>query len=611
MTKADLHTAASFCVGEWVVTPRRCTLERGNESAHVKPKTMAVLQCLANARGGVVTRDELFEAVWPNIAVSDDVLTQSIVELRKAVGDSPQAPTFIETVPRVGFRLIPAISDTKEPARRFTGRRWVALVAVFAMLGLALFAYIQQTSQVPSVRTIAVLPLDSLSDDPDQAFFARGITDLLTTELSQIVGLGVISRTSADNYGDSDKSLPQIGSELGADALIEGTVQADDDEVLINLQLIDARSDRHLWSRPYRRRVGDVLTVQGEVVREIADEIAIAVDPQLDARLGREREAEPEAIREWMLGYHFLHQSFQEGTLEKATARFENAVRLDPEFAQAHASLAIAYVFEGMWMGTSDPNKVLPLAISSAHRALDLDPSLADAHFALAKIHRLNWQWDAAEQKFRRGRDLQPSNASGLISYANFLTAMGRFEEAIEIALEAVRLDPLGPIAHNELAFAYWMSGDVEESHRWFERSIDIDPDFRQTELVMPYFYLEIGQPDKALALLDKMRGNLDDYLSLDIGYAAITYADMGHRERATELLNYLLERKDSVEVRAFAIALAYYGLDDYDKTLDWLEQSHEERNLSLHWLKNENEMVELRDHPRFVALLENLDFPD
>ena len=600
-----------FQVGDWTVTPRRCTLETDGKAVHVKPKSMAVLQCLAAASGEVVTRDELFETVWPNIVVTDDVLTQCIVELRKAVGDTPRAPKFIETVPKIGFRLVPRVVPIDNRSGS-SARRWVpAGIVALVILAVLVFAYQQWVDTVTPIRTVAVLPLTSLSDDPDEAYFAYGITDLLTTELGQISELGVISRTSADVFGGSSMTLPEIGRELGADALIEGSVQAEGNEVLINLQLIDARTDQHLWSRPYRRNVHDIFTLQGEVAQEIADEIAVALTPQMHKRLTRGRQADPEAIRLWMVGILYMKSLGRTDGLELALQKYKEAVALDPDFAQGYASMATAYVFQGSWIGRKDPKVVLPLAISAAHRALELDPYLADAHFALGQVHWLNRQWEAAEREYRKGYELNPSSVIGLTEYANFLTAMGRTDEAIEFATQAVRIAPLDPIAYNELAFAYWTGGRLEQALAWFEKSLEIDPDFKQTVLLIPELYIDLGQPDKAEFYLDKFREDFNDHLSQDIGYAASTYIRLGREDIARELLADLLERRESGQVRAFAVALIYNSLGETETALDWLETAYEEQDISLIWLKDDIAFDELREHPRFKELVSRLEFPD
>ena len=566
-------SSSVFRVDDWIVTPRRCTIEKNGQSVHVKPKCMAVLKCLAGADGHVVTRNELFDAVWPNSAVTDDVLTQCIVELRKAFGDSAQNPHFIETVPKIGFRLIPPVTCIDAETGSDTKWRMKTVIVALISVTLLVFAYDQWIKSAPPITSIAVLPLASLSDDPEQVYFTYGITDVLTSELGQIGGLSVISRTSADVFEDSDKTLPEIARELGVDALVEGSVQSAESEVRITLQLIDGRTDRHLWSRDYRRDLQDVLTLQGEIAREIADEIAIALTPQLQARMVRERRAEPEAIRLWVVGHHQLLQDVgQLDSTGRALRSFKEAAARDPDFAPAYAAMATAYVFQGSWMGRENPNVVLPLAISAAHKALELDPFLADAHFALGQIHWLNWQWEAVEREFRKGRELNPSHSSGLIEYANFLTAMGRAQEAIEVATQAVRLDPFSPVAYNELAFAYWASGQLDETKAWFDKSLELDPDNWQTTLLAMDLYLELGQPDKALFYLNKVRENVEGHLSESVGYAASTYAKLGHEDEARELLAQLQLRLENKEpVRAFAMALIYAALGEHDAALDWL----------------------------------------
>ena len=604
-------TDSAFRVGDLVVTPRRCMIERASKAVRVKPKSMAVLVRLAAADGQVVTRNELFESVWPNSAVTDDALTQCIVELRKALGDSAQDPIYIETVPKIGFRLAPPVTRIDDGFVPQTNRWKYVAVAALAGIALLTFTYGVWQERGEPIRSVAVLPLANLSDEPGQASLAYGMTDLLTAELGQIAGLGVISRTSSDLFRDSDKTLPQIARELGADALIEGSVQHAEHEVRITLQLIDGRTDRHLWSRDYRRNLQDILTLQGEVAREIADEIAIALSPQLQARMQRDREGHPEAVRLWIEGTHMLKNPGEPDRMEQALKYFAEAVARDPDFAPAYASMATAYVFQGSWLGRENPNVVLPLAISAGHRALELDPYLADAHFALGQIHWLNWQWEAAEREYLRGRELNPSDSSGLVGYTNFLTAMGRYDEAVEIGMQAVRLDPFSPLTYNELAFAYWSAGRLDKAMEWFDKSLQLDPDFHQTVLLIPELYLQLGQPDLALEYLERIQDKLDELLSQDLGYAAATYVNLGREDKARELLEYLQERMQTEPVRAFAFVLIYNALGEHDKALDWLERAVDERETSLIWLKEDYAFDGLRQYPRFDDILSRVQFTD
>ena len=507
-----------FRVGNWVVRPERLCVQLPGKTVHITPKSMAVLQRLALARGAVVARNDILDEVWPGAAVTDDVLTHCVVELRKAFDDSAQDPKVIQTIAKKGFRLMAEVGavDAGQARPRVTSRIAVAAIAIVGIVGVW---YLARDSQLPpaDTKTIAVLPLDSYSADPEQEYFTDGMTDVLTNELAQIGGLRVISRTSAMRYKATDKSLPEIARELNVDILIEGSVQQSGEDVLFTLQLIDGRTDRHLWSDSYKRPLQDVLTLQGEVAYAIAQAVQVTLTPQEEARLVRKRSTDSNAIRMWIVGNHHL-KVLGEESANKALRAFEEATLRDPDFADAYAGIAHAYASLGGWHSAEVVDKVLPLARAAAEKAIELDPDLANAHFALGRVHWHMWEWEAAEREFKKGRELNPSDMWGLDGYANFLSSIGRFNDAIAVARQAVDIDPLSPVARNELGSVLWLMGQEDAALRQYQDALQLDPNFIQTQWILADYYIWAHEYDKALPFIEKLGAGADTLAPTTIG---------------------------------------------------------------------------------------------
>lgn len=491
-----------------------------------------------------------------------------------------------------------------------TGRRMDFVVIALLCAAVLMFAYDKWWISGPPVTSIAVLPLDDYGSDAKQQYLADGMTEVLTAELGQIESLRVISRTSAMHYKDSEKMLPQIAEELGVDAIVEGSIQPAGDEVRFTMQLIDGRTDRHLWARSYHRDLQDILTLQGEIARAIANEIKVTLTPQTKTRLSRDRTTDSEALRLWAFGIHHLQDLEEEG-FDQALQAFTESSNRDPGFANAYAGIAHTYLLLGSWHGSQNPRIVFPLAKLAAEKALQLDPDLPEAHFALAKIYWNEWRWEAAEREFRKAMGLNPSSGFWQLEYANFLTSMGRADEAVEIARRAVELDPLSPPAYNELAYALGALGKIDEALELYQLSLQLDPDYSQTHSLLVFGYSELGEQVKALQHLEKWAEDLESQSLTSIGYIGGFYAGLGHPDEARRVLALLHERMETEYVPAMALALIYLGLEEYSEAIPWIEAAWEERDLSLIWYKDESAYPEeIRNDPRIQTIIQEMAVP-
>jgi serine/threonine-protein kinase len=457
------------------------------------------------------------------------------------------------------------------------------------------------------IKSIAVLPLENLSGDSDQEYFVEGMMDEIITDLSQISTLKVISRTSSMKFKDTDKSIPEIAEALRVDAIVEGSVLRVEDRVRVTIQLVHGSSDSHLWAESYVRDLKDILNLQNEIARTVSQRIGIVLGPVEEHYLLTTREVEPKAYEFYLKGnWHMMRLTEQD--FLQAIHLYQESISLDPSFAPAYSGLAIAYIELGGWhtYTTRKWQEIEEIARKTALRALELDPDLGEAHIALARIHQLfQWNWIKADHEFKRGIRLDPGFTFARIYYANFLTALGRFEESISLGKDTIELDPLSPQTYNELAVAYELAGDDQTALKLYGKAIKIDPGFQQTNVLLSFFYARRNMFTKALELLDKKNGPNIDYC------VAYIHGLKGKRNSAIALIDRLLGRRETEYVPACNLAIAYLGLGDKNEALNWLEEAYRERDIRLVWLKVLPFYDPLRSEPRFQELLRRINLQD
>ena len=453
--------------GPFRLDPQKRRLMRDGEVLRLTPKAFDLLLVLVEERGRTVEKDELFAKVWPGVVVEENNLNQNITALRKSLGDSRQESQYIATIPGVGYRFVAEVAETSSQAQGVTldqsgdksphskaapGARGslfgYALVVVIPLVmvaaGFGLYKLYSKEKRAPvAISSIMVLPLENLSGDPEQEYFADGMTDALIGDLAKIGGLHVISRTSSMHYKGTKKSLPEIAKEIRVDAVVEGTVQRSGDRVVIRAQLIHAATDRHLWVETYERPMRDVLDLQSEIARAIAREVQIKMTPDEQARLTSRHPVRPKAFDEFLQG-RFLYWNRRTGeNLTRAIDHFQNAIKEDPNFAQAYVGLADCYNAQGaVQVAAMPPVEARRRAEEAAMKALELDPGLAEAYSALGYTKLFNWNWAAAEQDFKRAIELNQNYANAHNFYASFLISRGRIDDAIAASNRARELDP-------------------------------------------------------------------------------------------------------------------------------------------------------------------------
>jgi TolB-like protein/Tfp pilus assembly protein PilF len=457
------------------------------------------------------------------------------------------------------------------------------------------------------IRSLAVLPLENLSRDPDQEYFADGMTEALITDLAQIRSLRVISRTSVMGYRATKKPLPQIARELNVDAVLEGSVQRSGGRVRITAQLIEAPTDRHVWAKSYERDLRDVLSLQSEVARAVASEIRAAVTPAEQTRLANARPVDPEIHELDLRGTYVLNNAASEKDLRKAIGLFQQALAKDPADAPAYVGLAFGYA--SLTDFYLPPRETMPRAKAAAVRALELDDTLADAHTALGWVHTAyDWEWSSAEMEFRRALELNPSSAYAHDGYANYLTVVGRSEEAVAELRRARELDPLSVSIHSDALNAYSNLKRYAEAIERARIILELDPNNGFAHAQLALVYVQMGRRSEAVSEAEKAIQNSDS--PLNHATAGTALAAVGETGRARRLLGQLMEVSKKRYVCPYEIGLIYVGLGDKDEAFRWLEKGYQDRSICMQYAKQDPRMTPLHGDPRYEDLLRRLAFP-
>ena len=588
---------------------------------------LEVLAVLLRHRGEVVTREELRKELWPadTFVDFDHSLHNAIARLRDALGDSPTAPRFIETLPRKGYRFIgPADADgavaiggedsrtdgraaAPADAPRARPRLQLALGAAVAVLGLAAAAYVGGSRHAPRppIRSLAVLPLENLTGSGDQEYFVDGMTDELITDLAKVGSLRVISRASIMPYKTVRKPVAEIARELDVDAVVAGTVSRSGSHVRITAQLIDARGDRHLWAESYDREVGDAVALQNQIAQAIADEIPARLTPVERVQLAAARSVNPEAYDLYLRGRYFWVKR-DRASFDKAMDYFRRAIDLDPAYAAPYSGLADCYILFGSSfdVGGRAPNEVQPQARAAAMKALELDPSLADAHSSLAYV-KLNydWDWRGAEAEFRRSLALNPGYSNAHHWYAHLLLSSGRLDEALAESRRALALDPLSPIINVHLAWHYLYTREYDAALEQLAKTLELDPDYALARWYRGRVYEEKKMYPEALREMARARKLLPDNTGVESGVGHV-YAVSGSARQAEEVLAELKRALAQRYVNAYEVALVYVGLGRHDQAFEWLDKAFRERSDQMIYLTVDPRLDPVRSDPRFVDLV-------
>ncbi|HKR85357.1 MAG TPA: tetratricopeptide repeat protein [Terriglobales bacterium] len=585
-------------------------LRKAGMTIRLRPQAAKVLTILVERGGELVSREELRQQIWGRETFVDfeHSLNLCVREIRAALDDDADSPRFVETLPRRGYRFIAPL-EKPVPLTKPAWSRWVVvpalLVIICVVLGMVAPTQWRErmlgTSGDP-VHTIAVLPLQNLSGDAAQDYFADGITETLTTDLARMESLQVISRTSTMQYKTTKKTLPAIARDLKADAIVEGSVQLSGNRVRITAQLVRAATDNHLWAETYERDLKDILPLQDEIASSIAQEI--------ETRLGGPKPAEPtkttdvsaEAYETYLRANYYLDKF----DLQKSIEYYNQAIKLAPNYAPIYAHMANSYFFLGFF-NSLPPRGAWGKVKEAGTLAVEKDDRLPEAHgaLALAKLH-YDWDFAGAEAEFKRALQLNPNDADIRHEYAHYLMAMGRMAESQAESQRAVELDPMGDGLNSCLCWHSFAARDYEESERLAKHYLASQPDDPWEHTILGWTYEQLRMPDEAITELKKTveitKG--DSFFLAALGNA---YGAAGRRTDAEQVLQTLMDRSKKSYVSPFDIALIYASLGEKDSAFTWLNKAANERSTFLIYSKWEPRLDPLRSDPRFAKLLKQI----
>jgi TolB-like protein/DNA-binding winged helix-turn-helix (wHTH) protein/Tfp pilus assembly protein PilF len=609
-------------------------LLRNGRRIRLQDQPLQVLGMLLEHPGKVVTREELRVKLWPadTFVDFDHGLNNAINRLRETLCDSAKKPRYIETLPRCGYRFMAAVESLAEPrpaaaassaspgltspspaatASHYT--RWLAGVAVFVIIIVSIvvawkIASVRREASASAggnIHSIAVLPLENLTGDSSQEYFADGMTDALITELAQFSSLRVISRTSAMHYKGSRQPLPEIANELNVDAVVEGSVIRSGNRVRITAQLLEARADRHLWAKAYDGDVREIVSLQQDVADSIVSEIQPKLRPRGSASVSRKGQVNPEAYDDYLRGLYFWNK-FNEPGERRAVEYFEESIRKDPSYAPGYAWLAHAY--HGL-AEHARPKDLMPKSKEAAEKALQLDDTLAEAHAALGWVKWVyDWDWPGAEKEFQRAIQLNPGQGIVRGMYALYLDSLGRFEGAFRERQMARELDPvcLGLITNAAEHFRSMRQYDkaIEENRR----ALDMDPSFADAHGGLALAYMGKGIYEESIKEMEQ-EATFDGEPDL-AETMKLAYARGGYKGALKSRLKYYKDRRSAGSyISYWDEALTHAQLGNKELALQALEKAYAERE-DLDNLYVNPSWDSIRADPRFQDLVRRVGPP-
>ena len=631
-------------------------LRKQGVKVRLQGQPLQVLETLLRRAGDVVTREELRTQIWKadTFVDFDHSLHNAIARLREVLGDSAENPRYIETLPRRGYRfLVPVESQDRTqsesksiaagtsvmgqvpPAadieRRGYGRRAKvlagALVLAAALIGALGLSRVRERllGQPHSHRidSLAVLPLADLSGNPDQDFFADGMTEALITDLGKVSALRVISRTSVVQYKGTKKTLPEIARELNVDALVEGTVLRSGNRLRITANLVQASPERHLWAESYESEVGDILTLQGQVAQAVARAVQVKLTPEEEKLMGNARPVNPQAHDDYLKGRYLCNKDTRE-PIDKGIQYFQKAIDEAPNDPLAYAGLADCYVLLAwggdIFAGDLSPQEIMPKARDAAQKALQLDEGLAEAHTTLADVEMiLDWNWASAEREFRRAIELNPNYSAAHSWYAHYLAAMGRFDESMAEAKRSLELDPFSEVTTDFAEWAFLLARRYDLTIQQAKKSIEVAPEFPWAHYELGWAYERTGRTGEAVQELMKAE-ELFGMSQERLAELRKAYHESGEKGYWRKMLEFC--REASKQSRTFGSPSGYGSIDyfqnaevawvqvrlgEFNTAFETLERALEKHDTNIIYLKVDPFWDAIRPDPRFQNLLRRM----
>jgi len=633
--------------GPFLLDCARARLTLNNEVIPLSPKALEILRLLVESGGALVEKDDLMRKVWPDTFVEDGNLSVHIFALRKALAKGGVGYTYIETIPRLGFRFKPAVkliapTETLTLERRTKSqliveesevvtvtepappaliegssagsltKRWLLALLLLILTASALTFWYSSSQQKRTtgsqVRSLAVLPLKSISGSTDDEALRLGMADALITKLGNLHQIEVRPTSAIVRFNNSAADPQMIGKSLGVDAVLDGRLQREGNNIRVTLQLVNVKDGSQLWGNRFDDTFSNIFNLQDSISDQVLRSLSITLAPADQKFLAKRYTNNTDAYRDFLTGRHYLHKRTDEGT-KKAIEYFKQAIDKDPVYSMAYAGLAEAYTLSSYYSAVS-PRETFPKAKAAAERALEIEVTLGEAQTTLAYVEFIyDWDFQAAEKDFQRAFELNPNYAAGRYWYGECLMYLGRFVEGIAQIQRAHELDPLSVVYNANLGWAYHIARQDDRAISHLKQVIQSDGSYH-----MAYFYLGMAYESKnmfaeaieAYSKAAELSGGYPGRSGL-----AHAYAVSGRREAALEVIKQMDDEvRHEKPVRATSYALIYAGLNDYDKAFEWLEKAYEERYEGVIYLKVQPYYDNLRSDPRYNQLVKRIGLP-
>jgi len=600
-------------------------LRLDGESIPLTPKAFDLLLMLVENKGHLLEKDELMKMLWPNTFVEEANLSNNISQLRKALSIDP-VHQYIETVPRRGYRFIAdvtelsptldpveqpdskaeerkdsvsTISDTSERRRVF---RVVLAVVVMMALGFSIYYFWpnRPMTQQP-IKTIAVLPFKPLAADSSDESLEMGMADTLITRLSNVRQLIVRPTSAVRKYTAVDNDELAAGKEQRVDAVLEGTIQKASDKIRVTVRLVRVADGSLLWADQFDEKFTNLFAVQDSISERVAGALAVRLTGDERESLTKHHTANTEAYQLYMRGRYFLNKS-TEADFRKSIDYFQQAIDRDASYALAYAGLADSYVQLGFY-GLMPMSESHPQAREAAMRALQIDDKLGEAHAALAIIlTTYYWDWPEAEKQFKRAVELSPNDARGYNWYSQYLSFMGRHDEALSEAMRAQEIDPLSLFLNSNIGMVCFLARQYDQAISAAQKTLELEPDFPVAHMIMGLAYVQKGMYERGISELQKATAQPDSRALLAYAFSAA-----GKRREARKLLDDLEQESKNRYVASAPVAIAYIGIGERDRAIELLEKAYEERLWEMAMLKTNPVFDPLRSDPRFERLMQRV----
>jgi TolB-like protein/DNA-binding winged helix-turn-helix (wHTH) protein/Tfp pilus assembly protein PilF len=647
--------------GPFSLDAQRRLLLRNGERVRLSAKAFEILLVLLEENGRLVEKDELMRRVWPDAVVEENNLTVNMSALRKSLNEGPRDNRYLVTVPGRGYQFVgdvrqhgversweiksqalsnhavsgvvaesqdrkgetqlisspsneaytPRTSSADSIFREFKSYKYFAPLVLAAVLGttivIAYFGYSRffGGENTTSNGSIAVLPFANIGDDPDLEYLSDGISESLINNLSELHGVKVIASNSSFRYRDKQIDFPKVATALGVDQIVTGRVVRRGETLIINVELVNGRDGTHLWGEQYDRKTTDVLRVQTEISRGIAERLRSRLNPTEEQQLIRRASVNAQAYELLLKGRFYWRKQGLENQ-KKALEYFQQAISIDPTYALAYAELAASYIF--LYSGGDlDPKEFRPKAEAATYKALELDEGLADAHYALATFKQNDWQWAAAEQEYRRALQLNPNLAPLNHLYSFYLFDVGRYDEAIDAARRARELDPLSLWNNANVALCLSVARRHDEAIEQAVKTLEMDPSFAHGHWVLATSYAGKGMYREAIKECQESI-KLGESGPTNHIYLGSFYAEAGDHKKAREILKRLEMSKEYVAPGELAVL--YAALGEREQAFASLEKAYAVHDLQLQYLGAERGFDSLRDDPRFKDLKRRVGLP-